>query len=267
MPVGKQSRVWSRQVQQSIVTPGQVSHSRTGGTVFSGGTGSSFMPNDIAGLIWALDARQSGAVGPNHPVTLWPDLSPFGFDAKVVTNAPTFVPGALNGNPVVRFSGASNQYLQTDVNLDLTLLGSPNAAFTAFVVQQCTLQTSFFTAIALIKDMLLMSDENDAPHSWGILGGGNSGIALGDSQARILSYRASGFTSAKTETHTNGVLNVSATGYSHQNKPVTQIAANQAAQFYTGDIGVWYLYNRFLTDAEYAVVLSALSSRFRISLP
>ena len=66
----------------------------------------------VAGYVWWLDAADSGSMTlSGSSVTTWSDKSSRGINLIPVTAAPTLVPAALNGLPVVNFNGVDQAFL------------------------------------------------------------------------------------------------------------------------------------------------------------
>jgi len=91
-----------------------------------------FTPDDVSGLAWWLeaDAITDGTTG--QVITTWPDSSVNGIDATSIgTVHPEYHANALNGQPIVRFSGSANVQMRT---MREGVLVPNSQAFSIFVV-------------------------------------------------------------------------------------------------------------------------------------
>jgi hypothetical protein len=108
MPVGKNSRALSRQVQQSIVTPGQVTHSRTGRGIAPGPHGG-FSPMDLPNPVSLFDATVLQGVANNGLVDFLPDVSGQGISYTAAgAFRPTFNTNVQNALSGLLFDGVGN---------------------------------------------------------------------------------------------------------------------------------------------------------------
>lgn len=83
----------------------------THGLFISSGFVPGFVPSDLSGLVWWLDASDASTISTSgSSVTEWADKSSSGVDATPGT-APTFASAAVNGLDAIEFDDASSEYL------------------------------------------------------------------------------------------------------------------------------------------------------------
>jgi len=206
-------------------------------------------------------------------VATWPDTSGNGFNAtqSTSTRRPTYITGAINGLPVVRFSATSTNYLALTrpVEDDFTIICVYRAS------QGIGTGTAFYQGAGLVNGEVA-NTVNDFGLSLNVngrllAGTGNPDTTIASSstsftngQPHIVVFRRTRSSGALT-LYVDGVLQGSATGGKQSLTTPTQLVlgAQQTLNNYlTGDIAEVKFYDTALSDADRALEETALRCKY-----
>jgi predicted alpha-1,6-mannanase (GH76 family) len=218
----------------------------------------------------ALTGLTNGA-----PVKLWPDLTPNGFNALqlAVSNQPTYVTGALNGQPVVRFNGTKNSYLwlfrpvQDDFTIILVVKASAGVGT----------GTDFWSGAGLLSGEMsgTVNDFGVSLNASGqiLAGTGNpdttirSGTGYANGTAHVVSFRRLKSTGSLI-LYIDGNLVASGTGGTQSLTAPNFLALGSHGtlnNFLTGDIAEVQIYNSALSPTDRAAQETALKCKYGLS--
>ncbi|WP_041948411.1 Ig-like domain-containing protein [Turneriella parva] len=229
------------------------------------------LPISMDSVRWWLDASQgaysdAGATLASNGQTVqqWNDQSGGARHGSSATagNRPTYVTGAINGRPVLRFDGTSDQ-LSFNGNFFL------NTAYTLIVVAKITSNKA--------DNWFLAGDTNDANAELRLgflstssfqLGQGSNSLAVTESASGNADiYLGSLNTSTGRAIRKNGTLLTSdantSTVYSYTN---SRIGRRGAGFFFQGDIAEIIAFNKELSQTEREMVQCYLGKKYSIAL-
>jgi lysophospholipase L1-like esterase len=227
-----------------------------------------FDPSQISGLKLWLDASVGVTKDGSTPavdgdtVKQWNDRSSGGYNATQSTTSsrPTYKTNIMNGNPVLRFAGASN--IVTTSFLDASF----NTSFTFFIVKtkisspiKCDTGNNVFTWFSAgANDSLYANMGNLSPTSLIIPKNGTQAIT----NPTIETYRYNGVQSL---IRFNGISKVgSATGNLGLSGSLTIGSLSDNTYYYDGDIAEIIIYNSVLSGIQIDQVESYLMTKYAI---
>ena len=210
------------------------------------------------------------------PLATWVDLSGNGDDATQGTEAqqPTYITGALNGLPVVRFNGSNSTYLafSRPVQDDFTILCVYRSS------QGIGSGTAFYQGAGLVNGEVagVVDDFGVSLNANGYLlaGTGNPDTTVvssvggyADGQPHLFTFRRMESTGALA-LYADGLLVGTATGGTQPLTAPTRLvlgAQQTLLNFLTGDIAEVKIFNLPLSDSDRAAEEDALKCKYGIA--
>jgi predicted alpha-1,6-mannanase (GH76 family) len=224
------------------------------------------------GLVAWLKADDLASLNNGDPVSFWPDASGNGYDAHqaLTANRPTFVTGALNGLPVVRFSAANSSYLWflRPVQDDFTMI------FVFRSNQGIGTATDFYSGAGLVS-----GEVSGAANDFGVSLNANGQVLAGTGNADTSIHSGTGYNNNAAHvvtfkrTKSNGALALyvdssyvaSGAGGTQSLTSPNQLvlgAQQTLGSFLTGDIAEVMIFNSPITLADQLGYERALKCKY-----
>jgi len=195
------------------------------------------------------------------PVSKWMDQSGNGRNASMTTAArqPSYVssvPGALNGQPVIRFSGGQSMYL--DIFSQPTL-------FSVFVVGKNSLTGSFSMILGpggnSPNDQLRWNDGADA-----LFVTQNAGTIITSPTGNTFAYHAlsARYDGSTMTFYYNGNAESSSNFSTSSPWTIASVGSWYSTYYMQGDLAEVIIYDRALSESERASVNSYLQSKYAL---
>lgn len=194
-------------------------------------------------------------------VTSWPDRAASDRALAPNTSSPTYVTGAINGKPAVRFNGTTDAMYNTA----FPVLNQP---ITAFIVAKRTAATA---TIAALLNSAIVSDEwtaallvSDTQNIGAYAGEFAVGPAATSTNPNIYEAVFSGTNSVLAVNGTSSTVNAGTDPWSGG---VTVGAnAGRLGEWFNGDVAEVIVYSGALSSADRAAVRAALGSKYAITV-
>lgn len=226
-------------------------------------------PSTISGLSARWRADSISGVSSGSPAPTWPDTSGNGFAAtnpSGTATVPTYVDGAINGLPVVRFTAANSQRLTSSAPAGLAA-----QTVVAVMIPQTASAARTIRGGANVTGSLQFCLENGTGTAR--LQSVKQGVAnvafstgspgVGSPVVTLFTYDSG---SGLYEFRINGSPSGSGTNVQTLVADTTAIGSNRNTQYFAGDIAELLVWGRVLTSAELAAVDSYVQDRYAITV-
>lgn len=217
----------------------------------------------ISNIIARWRADQITNLTTGAAITTWPDLSVNGYTATAGTASPTWITGALGGQPVARFNGTS-QYLTANANS-----GDPAQTVVAVISTAGTGSRTIRGGDGSAALQVRIESTNNVgmvAQTVANIASGTTPITLATPALAVASYNTSG---GAWSIYVNGAAAGSGTNVQGVTTRLTSIGRNGAnnGEYYSGDIAELIVWNRVLNGTELATVNTYVTGRYGIATP
>ena len=224
----------------------------------TGGTGPGGIETTGANsnLLYWLNAG-AGVVESGGAVSAWNDQTARGnnFSQGTAANQPQYVPGALNGQPVVRFDGANDR-------LTLVTATAPQTVFIVTSPDQYVWLAGVWGSDSPVTDKGIRIDPTTGATAWRHPGDGND-FTNGTGGTMWINGTNTNNFGAYGTAHILAAYRGASSPASYGN---THLGWYYGGRVYDGDIAEVVVYDRVLNSAERRIVENALSAKYNIPL-
>lgn len=230
-----------------------------GAQVYGAGQGGGWSPNDIAGLVWWVDAASITGLVDGDPVATWTDKSASLANVTAAAAArPTYKTNILNSKPVVRFNGSAN--VMATANSSAPASAQPTSMF---IVGNFNATNDVM--IDAVTNLTHQIDRPTTPGAYRMYAGASLQDTNDDSSTHVFLFNFNGATS---KIWVDGVLTT--TGNAGAGALAGVTLGNRGGggpYFLDGDLAEICIYNSTLSQINRDLVVDYLAARWGITVP